>query len=164
MSVVGTHGDGYTTLLLQFQEGFHDFVHVDVAFQVVGFVEVAFGITLGAAQVNEMDAVCKLLHKGSTVVGTAHAQGSGAEAQAVAGIGHGVNQGLEIGCAAHDAGQTQDGAGRVIGMDDELDAGFIGHGGYFLQEVDEVGAQLFGGDALVTVQFVLELFQGEAFF
>ena len=74
MSVVGTHGNGYLTLLLQFEESFHDVIHIHITFQVVGFVEVAFRVALRAAQVNEIDAVGKLLHDGGTVVGAAYAE------------------------------------------------------------------------------------------
>ena len=48
-------------------------VHVDVAFQMVGFVEVAFLIALRAAQVHEVNAVAELLHQGGTVIGAAYA-------------------------------------------------------------------------------------------
>lgn len=73
VSVVGAHGDGGAAALLHQEEGFHHVVHVYVSFQVVCFVEVAFGIALRAAQVDEVDAVGKLLHEGGTVVGAAHA-------------------------------------------------------------------------------------------
>ena len=46
MSMVGAHRNGDFAALLQFEEGFHYVIHVDVAFQVVGFVEVAFGVAL----------------------------------------------------------------------------------------------------------------------
>ena len=157
MPVVGTHGDGHAAALLHLEEGFHDVVHVYVALQVIGLVEVAFGVALGAAQVDEVDAVGKAGHQGGAVVGAAYAQGAGAEAESVALVGHGVYQRLEVLAATHDARQAEDGHGRVVGMDDELDAHFIGHGADFAQEVDEVLAEAFGRDVLVAVQFVLEL-------
>ena len=83
-------------------------VHIDVAFQMVGFVEVAFLIALRAAQVHEVDAVAELLHQGGTVIGAAYAQRTGAEAQTVALVGNSVNQSLEIGATAHDTRQAQD--------------------------------------------------------
>ena len=150
--------------LLHLEEGFHDVVHVYVALQVIGLVEVAFGVALGAAQVDEVDAVGKACHQGGAVVGAAYAEGAGAEAEAVALVGHGVYQRLEVLATTHDARQAEDGHGRVVGMDDELDAHFIGHGADFAQEVDEVLAEAFGRDVLVAVQFVLELLQREALF
>lgn len=72
--MVRAHWDGDATMLLQFKEGFHHVIHVHVSFQVVGFVEVAFGVALRTAQVDEVDAVGKLLHDGCTVVGTAYTE------------------------------------------------------------------------------------------
>ena len=164
VSVVGTHGDGDAAALLQFEEGLHHAVHVDVALQVVGLVEVSFSVALGGAQVHEVDTVGEAGHHGGAVVGAADAERTGAEAEAVAGVGHGVDERLEVFGTAHDAWQAQDGHGRVVGMDDELHAHFVGHGADFAQEVDEVPAQAFGRDVLVAVQFVLELLQREAFF
>ena len=108
MPVVGTHRDGDFTALLQFEESLHHVVHVDVAFQMVGFVEVAFRIALRAAQVHKVDTVAEPLHQGGAVIGAAYAQRTGAEAQTVALVGNSVNQSLEIGAAAHDTRQAQD--------------------------------------------------------
>ena len=108
MTVVGTHRNGNLTALLQLEESLHHMVHIDVAFQMVGFVEVAFLIALRTAQVHEVDAVAELLHQGGTVIGAAYAQRTGAQAQTVALVGNGINQSLEIGAAAHDTRQAQD--------------------------------------------------------
>ena len=108
VTVVGTHRDGNLTALLQLEESLHHMVHVDVAFQMVGFVEVAFLIALRATQVHEVDAVAELFHQGGTVIGAAYAQRTGAQAQTVALVGNSVNQSLEIGAAAHDTRQAQD--------------------------------------------------------
>ena len=79
-------------------------------------------------------------------------------------LGTGVNQCLEIGSTAHDAWQAEDGARWVVWMDNEHDTCFVGYRSDFLQEIDQVGTQAFRSDAFVAVQFLLELFQGEAFF
>ncbi len=83
-------------------------VHVDVAFQMVGFVEVAFLIALCAAEVNEVDTVAELFHQGGAVVCAAYTQRTGAQTQAVALVGNSINQSLEIGSTTHDTRQAQD--------------------------------------------------------
>ena len=73
VTVVGTHRmEPYGAAAARGKPSSH--VHVDVAFQMVGFVEVAFLIALRAAQVHEVDAVAELFHQGSTVIGAAYAQ------------------------------------------------------------------------------------------
>ena len=131
---------------------------------MVGFVEVAFGVALRTAQVDEVDAVGKLLHDGGTIVGAAYTERTGAEAKAIALVGDSVNQCLKVGSATHDTWQAKDGARWVVRMDNEHDTCFVGYRSDFLQEIDQVGTQAFRSDALVAVQFLLELFQGEAFF
>ena len=121
VSVVGSHRDRDTTALLQFKEGFHHVIHVHVSFQVVGFVEIAFGVALCTAQMDKVDAVGKLLHDGCTIVGAAYTERTGAEAKTVALVGNSVNQCLEIGSTAHDAWQAEDGARWVVRMDNEHD-------------------------------------------
>ncbi len=111
VSVVGTHGDGYLSLLLQFEESFHDVIHIHITFQVVGFVEVAFCVTLCAAEVDEVDTVTELLHHAFQVVGAAYTERTGAKTKSVALVGNGIYQCLEIGSAAHNARQAEDGAG-----------------------------------------------------
>ena len=59
MAMVGTHRDGYATFLLQFKECFHHMEHINVSFQVVGFVEVTLFVALCTTQVNKVDAVGK---------------------------------------------------------------------------------------------------------
>ena len=49
-------------------------------------------------------------------------------------------------------------------MDHQLDAGLVGNGTDFAEEIYQVGAQLFGGDVPVTVKLFLELLQGKALF
>ena len=46
----------------------------------------------------------------------------------------------------------------------ELDAGLVGNGTDFAEEIYQVGAQLFGGDILIAVKLFLELLQGKALF
>ena len=66
--VIGTDGDGNAAPLLHFEEGTHHGGHIDITFQVVGLVEVAFGVALGAAEVDEVDAVAKLAHHRREVI------------------------------------------------------------------------------------------------
>lgn len=164
VSVVGTHGDGYLSLLLQFEESFHDVIHIHITFQVVGFVEVAFCVTLCAAEVDEVDTVTELLHHAFQVVGAAYTERTGAKTKSVALVGNGIYQCLEIGSAAHNARQAEDGAGGIIRMDNQLYTGFVGNRSDFLQEVNQVGTQLFRCDVFVAVEFLLELLQCEALF
>ena len=49
-------------------------------------------------------------------------------------------------------------------MNDELHTHFVGYGADLAQEVDKILAETFGGNVFVAIQFVLELFQREAFF
>ena len=49
-------------------------------------------------------------------------------------------------------------------MDNQLDTGLVSDGTDFTEEVNQVGAQLFGCDVLVAVELFLELLQGEALF
>jgi len=49
-------------------------------------------------------------------------------------------------------------------VDNQLYAGFVGNRSNFLQEVNQVGAQFLRSDVLVTVQFLLELFERETLF
>ena len=46
-------------------------------------------------------------------------------------------------------------------MDHQLDAGLVGNGTDFAEEIYQVGAQLFGGDILIAVKLFLELLQGK---
>lgn len=108
MSMVGAHRNGDFAALLQFEEGFHYVIHVDVAFQVVGFVEVAFRIALCAAEVNEVDTVAELFHQGGAVVCAAYTQRTGAQTQAVALVGNSIDQSLEVGSTTHDTRQAKD--------------------------------------------------------
>ncbi len=114
------------------------------SFQVVGFVEIAFGVALCTAQMDKVDAVGKLLHDDCTIVGAAYTERTGAETKSVALVGNGIYQCLEIGSAAHNARQAEDGAGWIIRMDNQLYTGFVGNRSDFLQEVDQVGTQRSG--------------------
>lgn len=49
-------------------------------------------------------------------------------------------------------------------MDHQFDAGLVGNGTDFAEEIYQVGTQLFGGDVPVTVKLFLELLQGKALF
>ena len=163
MPVVGTHRDGDFTAMLQFEESLHHVVHVDVAFQVVGFVEVAFRIALRAAQVHKVDTVMTA-PSGRRSRGAAYAQRTRAQAQAVALVGGGINRNLEVGSAAHDRGSPRGEPGRVVRMDNQLDTGLVGDGANFTEEVNRVGAQLFGCDRLRRFEALSGTAQGEALF
>lgn len=138
--MVGAHRNGDFAALLQFEEGFHYVIHVDVAFQVVGFVEVAFRIALCAAEVNEVDTVAELFHQGGAVVCAAYTQGTGAQTQAVALVGNSIDQSLEVGSTTHDTRQAKDLARRIVRVDNQLYAGFIGNRTDFTEEINQVGA------------------------
>ena len=57
VAVVGAHGQAELARTHELDKVRHDSIHVHIAFQVVGFVEIAFRIALGTAQVEEVDAV-----------------------------------------------------------------------------------------------------------
>ena len=160
--MVRPHGDGASAALLHEQERLHQGVHVHVALQVVRLVEVARGVAPCAAQVHEVDAVAKAFHHAGEVVVRPHAEGAGAEAQPVALVRHRLDEAPEILLRAHDAGQTQDGVGRVVGMDDEPHARLVRHGADRPQEFDEVRAEPLGVHVLVALQRLAELVEREA--
>ena len=160
--MVGTHDDALPALLLNLQEGLHHLIHRYVALQVVRLVEVALGIALRAAQMDKVYAVPETAHHVGQVVLRAHAEGTRAQAESVGGTGHCIDERLEVVGRAQDAGQAQDGHGRVVGMDDQAYTCLFGRRTYLAQEIDEVLAQALGSDVLVAVQLLLELLQGEA--
>lgn len=164
VSVVGTHGDGGFPLLLQLQQGPHDAVHIDIAFQVVGFVEVALLIPPGAPQMYEIYPRAKFVHHADQIVIGPDAQGTCTEAQPVRGVGYGFYQLPEVFGRAHDTGQAQDGIGRVVRMNHQLDTRFVCHRGYLLQEIDQVRTQLVGVDLGILIQGQTELLDGKALF
>ena len=112
----------------------------------------------------EVNAVTKLFHHTFQIVGTADTEGTGTETKAIALIRNSVNQCLEIGSTAHDTRQSKDGARGIIRMDNQLYTGFVGNRSDFLQEVNQVGTQLFRSDVFITIKLLLELFQCEALF
>ena len=81
MSMVGAHRNGDFAALLQFEEGFHYVIHVDVA---------------------------ELFHQGGAVVCAAYTQRTGAQTQAVALVGNSIDQSLEVGSTTHDTRQAKD--------------------------------------------------------
>lgn len=85
MAVVGAHGDGDVAGALEGDDFADDGVHVDVAGKMVGFVEVAGLVALGAPEMDEVDRVAETAdHAGEVVVG-ADAVGTGAETKTVGG-------------------------------------------------------------------------------
>ena len=117
--------DALLPILLYLKEGFHHFVHRDVTLQVVRLVEVAFGIALGAAQVDKVDAVPEAAHHGGKVVVGSHSKRAGAEAKPIGWAWHGIDECLEVLCCAEDSGQAQYRHGRVVGVNDEPHACFL---------------------------------------
>src|SRR3546814_13779225 len=89
MAMVRTHGDpvvrlafGESVVLLG-DQCFDNSIHIEVSFQVVGFVEAAVCFTLGASQVNEMNPVCQTAgYAGQVVIGADTAR-TGAKAKHV---------------------------------------------------------------------------------
>ena len=164
MSVVGSHDDALLSFLLNFQEGFHHFIHRHVALEVVCFVEVAFCISLSAAKMYEIDAVPETAHHGRQVVFCAYAERACAETKPICRTRNSIDECLEVFCSAENSGQTKYRHGGIVWMNDEFHPGFFSNGAYFFEEIDEVCTQLFRCDVFVSVEFLLELFKRKTFF
>ena len=96
MSVVGTHGDRAFTTLLQKNKSLHYVVHIYISFQVVGFVEVAFLITLRTAQMHKVHTVAKTFHHTCKVIIGTHTERACTQTKTVGLIRYGFNQFSEI--------------------------------------------------------------------
>lgn len=59
MSVVGAQIDAASTSLLNFHQGFHHLIDRHVPFEQIGLVEIAPGISFGAAYVHEIHPVAE---------------------------------------------------------------------------------------------------------
>ena len=106
---------------------------------------------------HEVDTVAKATHHAHKVVLAGSTQRTCAEAKAIARVGHGIHQTLEVFSRREDTWQAKDRHGRIVGMNDQTDSCFVGHGTNFAEEADQVAAQTLGVDALVAVEFMLEL-------
>ena len=128
---------------------------------MVGLVEVALGIALRRAQVDEIHPVALPQHHSRQVVRGRHSERTRAEAQPVRRVGDRLDQFLKVGFGGENAGQTEDRERRIVGMDRQHRTRLVGHGSHLAQERHEVRAQRLGRDILVTVQLPLELLQRE---
>lgn len=79
MAMVGAHRNRTTAPLLQFKQGFHYTIHIDISFQMVCFVEIAFSIPLCTAEMNEVDAVAIAFHNAGEVIVAAYTKRTGAQ-------------------------------------------------------------------------------------
>jgi len=157
VAVVGSEGQGNFLPLLKLHDLLHHCVHIVIAVEVVGFEEISFGVLAYVAEVEEVYAFADGPDHCGQVVLCGGAERAGAEADAVGGVVHAVEEILQVFERAHDAGQAEDGEGRIVGVDGQLHAAVGGGFADLLLEVAEVIAQGLRVDILVG----LELFEHE---
>ena len=83
MSVVGAQVDAASTSLLNFHQGFHHLIDRHVPFEQIGLVEIAPGISFGAAYVHEIHPVAEFAQHRPEVIVSPDAEAAGAQIQAV---------------------------------------------------------------------------------
>ena len=157
---VGAVGAAAFDLFLD--DGLDQSVHIDAAFEVFGFEEVAFRIMFGAAEVEEADAVCALFKHLDDVVVESAAEGAGAEADAVGGAVDHFQQILDILLVAEDAGESEHGEGGIVGMDDHAASALFGDGNDLGEEEPEVFLELRAVDVVVFGEHLADVFDGHA--
>src|SRR5690606_9115806 len=109
-------------------KGLYNAVHIHVPFEVIGFVEAAVGLTLGAAQVNEVDAIRQAGgHAGKIVIG-ANAIRAGTEAESVGRVIARPQYLPGVLFGADNAREAQDRVRRIVGMNGHADTFFRSYG------------------------------------
>ena len=91
---------------------------------------------------DETDAWGALFEHGKHVIFETAGEAACAEVDAVGGIVNGSQEAVNISTVAEDAGQTENGVWRVVGVNIECAACFEGNGGDFGKEVGEVVFEL----------------------
>ena len=109
------------------------------------------------AEVGEVNAVRKFLHQQVRGVGIQAAQGTGAEREPAVHGGHFPDHPAHVLLITHDAGQPEDGPGRIVRMDGHADARFLADGHDLVEKVVQVLPQAGVVDALIAFEHVLEL-------
>ncbi len=128
--------------------------------EVAGFGEVAVGEDVAGAQVHEVGARGKLAGHGDDIVIGSGREASGAEGEAVVRVGHGVEQPLYVLLGTHDARQSQNLDGRVVGVYAHVHAELVARGHDGFEEILHVLAQLLLVYALVELEEAAELLNG----
>ena len=163
VAMIRAKRNGFAAALLQVHQCFHHAVHVHIAFQVVGFIEVTRSIALGTAQVHKMNVFTQALHHARQVVVGAYAKRTRTKTQPIAGGRYPFYNAPGIRFGTHYAGQTQDGVGGIIGVNGQFDARFFRSRYHIGQKLLKIGRQCGGINILIAVEHRLELFQRIAF-
>ena len=138
-------------------------VHIDHAFEVVGFEEVALAVMLRAAQVYETDPVGARLEHLDDVVVEAAAEAARAEADAVRGAVDHLEQIFHVVDVAENPGQAEDRIRRVVRVDHHDAARFLRDRADFRQEVLQVRFEVGAGQVLVLFEHRAHILKSHAF-
>ena len=145
---------------------FDHFVDVQAAAagQVGALFKAAVLHDLHVADVHEADAAHGgvFAHHGGDVVGLGAAQRTGAQAQGVGGAVHQFQEAVQIGLAGDDAGQAEDGIGRIVRMNGHDHAALLGHGDDLFQEFLQVFPQALFPDLAVSADQLTHFVLGVA--
>ena len=165
MAMIGTHYDRTALRVGDFDDCLQDFGHAGIAAQMLGLMEIALAcFPADRAEMEEVDPVGKAPDHGGQVVVRPRAERAGAEAQSVRHRRYGGIEMIEVVGRADHTGQAENGEGRVVGMDDERNADFLGDRADRTQEGDMVGAQCLGVDPGIAVDRAQKGGGVEAFF
>ena len=119
---------------------------------MVRLVKITFVVAAGTAQMDEPDAIAELFHHGGQFVVAANAERSGTKAKSVRTVRNGRNQCTKIVRRAQNTRQAENRIRRIVRMDHQFDARFIGHRSDLAQKSDQVFAQPGGVDPLVLAE------------
>jgi len=106
--------------------------------------------------VGEMDPAFQRRDDGGNLVGRIGAERAGAQCYAVVDRVDRLQHPLQIWSVRDDARKAEYGPARIVRMDSHVDAVFFAHGHDGLEEVHEVGEQLFVVDFLVHREQILD--------
>ena len=112
-------------------------------------IRVEAGAARGVAQMREVDARPEPTHEIRRVEPLVHPKRTGAERGAIGGQIDGIQHGGIIVGGGHDAGQAEEGEGRIVRMAAEAQAEVLCDRGHFGKKVDQVAAQLCRADPVI---------------
>ena len=157
-----------TSVLFLHQRAYYR-VHVHVARQVVSLKEgavpgLAGPLRFGRAEVDKVDATAKPFdHTGQVVVGT-DTKRIGTERDTIRQDIAGVHELIRIRFGADHTGQTRQRTWRIIRVNAQINADFLGHRSYLLDKVIQIRAQfLCIANVLVLIEQTLERIEGKGF-
>ena len=144
MAVIGPEHDGFARLALRIllEELAEHAHHIDIAIEMIALEEgEPVRLAFCRAEMREMDARAKPFGHPHQIIDRVDAERTRAEADAVRGVRHGIEQGLIIRFGFCDARQPEKRARRIIRMQGQLDAEFIRPRADGLKKLDQVLAQ-----------------------